>query len=119
VVRALALLDEALPGGSTLVVGSAAVYALEFQRTRALATSAVSDSVDRIRAAPRRGSVDNLILVAELAGMPDEKCRAWTESFPSYRVWESIDLDQHRFYVPVGQTVSSSWLQNRFATLTN
>ena len=119
VVRALELLDHALPGGSTLVVGSAAVYALEFERTRALATSAVSDSVDRIRAASHHGTVDNLVLVAELAGMPAEKCQAWLASFPSYRAWESVDLDQHRFYVPVGQPVSSSWLQSRFATLTN
>jgi len=118
-VRAIELLDEELPRGSILVVASAAVYALEFDRTRVLATSAVSDSVDQIRAATRRGTVDNLILVAELAGMPDEKCQAWLESFPSYRAWESIDIDHHRFYVPVGQQISSSWLQTRFATLAN
>jgi hypothetical protein len=117
-VRALAMLDRELPAAA-LVVTPAPSYALEFERTRTLATSAVSDSIEQLRAAPRRGTVGNLVLFAEQPGMTDDHQRTWLESFVDYRQWESLDLDNHRFYLPAGQPVSASWLRAHFATLPN
>ena len=119
VVHALSLLDRELPAGA-LVVTPAASYALEFDRTRALATSAVSDSVAHLRGAPRRGTVPNLVVFAEQPGVSGDKTRAWLESFLSYRQhWDAVDLDGHRFYVPSGQPVDAAWLRARFATVSN
>lgn len=114
-VHALALLDRELPAAA-LVVTPAPSAALEFERTRAFATG-VPDSVEQIRSAPRRGTVSNLVGFVEPAGISDDKLQAWLESFVDYRHWESVDLDDHRFYVPSGQPVSASWLQARFASL--
>lgn len=116
-VRALALLDRELPDGA-LVVTPAPTYALEFERTRVFATG-VAESVEQIRSAPRKGTVGNLVGFVEPAGIGEDKLQAWLESFVGYRTWESVDLDTHRFYLPLGQPVSASWLQARFATLQN
>jgi len=118
VVAALTLLDSELPD-STLVVTSSADAALEFSRTRVLPTSTVSDSVERIRGHRRAGSVSNLVVIAELPGMPDEKRQAFLDTFTAYTEWQSIDIDNHRFYVPAGQTVSASWLRDCFRQLQN
>ena len=80
----MTILDRELPD-ATLVVTTSPDTALEFSRTRVLATSAVSDSIARIRAERRFGSVPNLVLVVELSGMPEDKRRAWLESFPPMR----------------------------------
>src|SRR5688572_13715819 len=55
-VRVLEMLDRDLPGESSVVVTPAPMYALEFARARVLATSAVSDSSDRIRRDRRAGT---------------------------------------------------------------
>jgi hypothetical protein len=107
-VNALSTLDRELPGGTTLVVTCSPMYGLEFQRTRVLATNIVVDPLDR--RPPNRGTVDNLILIADLPGMSEAKRAQWLASFPSYREWEWLDVDDHRFYVPAGQTVNQAWL---------
>ena len=117
-VHTLTLLDRELPAAS-LVVTPSPDTALEFSRTRVLATSAVSDSIDRIRRDRRSGSVPNLVLIAELPGMPDAKRQAWLETFTAYAAWESVDVDDHRFYVPAGQLVNAAWLQARFSGVAN
>jgi hypothetical protein len=117
-VHTLTLLDRELPAAS-LVVTPSPDTALEFSRTRVLATSAVSDSIDRIRRDRRSGSVPNLVLIAELPGMPAAKRQAWLETFTAYAAWESVDVDDHRFYVPAGQLVNASWLQARFSGIAN
>ncbi len=106
-VHALTMLDRELPAAA-LVVAPSPTYALEFERTRVLATSALSDSVDQLRAAPRHGTVGNLVVFGERPGMSEDRHRAWLESFVAYRDWDSVDLDNHRFYVPRGQPVSAS-----------
>lgn len=115
-VSALTTLDRELPA-ATLVVTSSADVALEFSRARLLPTSAVSDSVDRIRRNRRYGTVDNLVVIAELPAMPDDKRETWLDTFTAYRTWESVDVDNHRFYVPTGQYVNSQWLRDRFGRL--
>jgi hypothetical protein len=108
-VRAMTTLDRELPGGSTLVVTPAPQWALEFQRTRVLATNTVADDLARRR--PYRGVADNLIVIADLPAMSEAKRAQWLASFPSYRDWEWFDVDDHRFYVPAGQTVNPAWLE--------
>ena len=117
-VHTLTILDRELPD-ATLVVTPSPDTALEFSRTRVLATSAVSDSINRIRSERRSGSVPNLVVIAELPGMPEDKRQAWLESFTEYAAWESIDVDDHRFYVPAGQVVSAAWLRARFDRAAN
>jgi hypothetical protein len=112
-VRALTALDAGLPDGS-LVVAPAAAYALEFRRTRALATSVVSDPIELIRATPRQGTVANLLVIAERPGMSEEKQRAWIGAFVSYDTWEAADVDNLRIYVPAQQPVNAAWLRQRF-----
>ena len=115
-VRTLTALDAELPEGS-LVVTPAAAYALEFERIRALATSAVSDPIELIRATRRRGTVANLLVIAELPGMTEARQRAWIDAFASYDTWESADIDHLRIYVPAQQQISGAWLRDRFGRL--
>lgn len=117
VVEMLALLDRELPRPSSLVVTPAPAHALEFDLTRVLATSAVSDTLTAIQSNRHHGTVDNLVVIAEIAGMAELTQQAWLQSFASYHVWESVDLDTHRFYVPAGQPVGVSWLRERIDRL--
>ena len=105
-------LDRTLPGGSSLVVIPAPEYALEFSRTRVLATSVISDSVDKMRDTRRFGAVGNLMVIAEREGMTDEAISTWLASFQSYDPtrWEYLEADGFRFYVPVAQAVNRTWL---------
>lgn len=118
VVRFLGVLDRTLPGGSTLVATPTPMHALEFSRTRVLATSVVSDSAQRIASTPRYGVADNLIVIAELAGMTEAEIQAWLSSFRGYagESWDFLDVDGQRFYVPSGQAVNRAWLANVLAT---
>lgn len=117
VVRFLGVLDRTLPGGSTLVVTPTPMHALEFSRTRVLATSVVSDSAPRIASTPRHGVADNLIVIAELAGMTEEEIQAWLASFRGYdgEPWDFLDVDGQRFYVPSRQAVNRLWLADALA----
>ncbi len=111
-VAMLTLLDRELPAASSLVVTSSPSHALEFERTRVLATSAVSDPWQAIESNRRQGVVENLVVIAEIAGMSEDKQRHWLRSFESYRDWASMDVDTHRFYVPEGQPIDVPWLQS-------
>jgi hypothetical protein len=108
-VRAMTTLDRELPAGSTLVVTPVPQFALEFERTRVLATNTVADDLARHR--PYQGVADNLILIADLPAMSEGKRAQWLASFASYREWEWLDVDDHRFYVPAGQPVNPAWLE--------
>jgi hypothetical protein len=94
------------------------MHALEFSRTRVLATSVTSDSAQRIASTPRQGVVDNLIVIAELAGMTEGEIQAWLASFRGYdgEPWDFLDVDGQRFFVPSRQTVNRSWLADALAT---
>jgi hypothetical protein len=116
-VRVLQMIDSELPGQSSVVVTPAPMYGLEFTRARVLATSAVSDSADRLRAERRAGTVDNLLVIAEVPAMGTEQQQAWLETFVSYHQWQSVDVDNHRLFVPSGQPVTQQWLQQRIARL--
>jgi hypothetical protein len=116
-VRVLEMIDRDLPGESSVVVTPAPMYALEFTRARVLATSAVSDSAERIRRDRRAGTVENLIVIAEVPAMTSEQQQAWLQSFTSYQRWQSIDLDNQRLYMPLGQHVTPDWIQERVAGL--
>lgn len=116
VVSLLTLLDREMQPNS-LVVTSNPAHALEFERTRVLATSVVSDPIDAIRSSPRLGVVENLVLIADVAGMSEAKQQEWLRSFESFREWQAIDVDTHRFYVPVGQPVDLPWLRTRVEQL--
>lgn len=116
-VAYLGVLDRELPGESTLVVTPTPMHALEFSRTRVLATSVTSDSAQRIASTPRDGAVDNLIVIAEPAGMTEPEIQAWLASFRSYagRPWEFLEVDGQRFYVPARQPVNREWLHGKLA----
>jgi hypothetical protein len=117
VVRALELLDRELPPQSSLVVAPSPVHALEFRRTRVLATSANSDVEAITGALKLHGRVDNLVVVAEVPAISGRKLELWLASLQSYDRWDAIDLDNHRFLVPADQPLGVEWLQSRFATL--
>lgn len=116
-VELLRMLDRELPGESSVVVTPAPMYALEFARARVLPTSVVSNSAERIRAERRAGTVDNLVVIAEVPAMSAERQQAWLDTFTSYGHWRSLDLDNHRLYVPSGQPVTPEWIQERVARL--
>jgi hypothetical protein len=106
--RALATLDRDLPPDA-LVVTAVPTYALEFMRTRALATNVVADDISRM---PRRmGRAGNLVMIADLRAMGETKRAEWLASFPDYDRWQWFDLDDHRFYVPAGQQVDPAWIE--------
>lgn len=115
IVALLRTLDRELPGESSVVVTPAPMYALEFTRARVLATSAVSDSVDRIRVVRRAGTVDNLVVIAEVPAMSTERQQALLDTFTGYQQWRSLDVDGHRIFVPSGQPVTPAWIQERIA----
>jgi hypothetical protein len=106
--RALTTLDNTLPPG-TLVVTPVPTYALEFIRTRALPTNVVADE---LRQMPKHyGHAANLVVIADRRGLTEEKCAQWLTWFPDYDHWEHFDLDDHRFFVPSGQSVTPLWLE--------
>jgi len=107
-VRALATLDGTLPAGS-LVVTPVPTYALEFLRTRALPTNVVADELWQMP--KRHGRATNLIVIVDRRGISEEKCAQWLTWFPDYDRWERFDLDEHRFFVPVGQAITPAWLE--------
>lgn len=107
-VRALATLDRELPPGA-LVVTPVPTYALEFLRTRALPTNVVADELWQIP--KRHGRATNLIVIVDRRGISEEKCAQWLTWFPDYDRWERFDLDEHRFFVPAGQTITPAWLE--------
>lgn len=106
--RGLAKLDAELPPGS-LVVTPVPTYALEFMRTRALATNVVADDISRMP--QRHGRATNLILIADLRAMGESKRAQWLALFTDYERWQWFDLDEHRFYVPEGQPVDPAWVE--------
>ena len=116
VVQFLGILDRDLPGNNSLAVVPIPAMALEFSRTRVLATSVTSEGVTEIRRAPRKGRVENLVVIAELAGQTPEEIEAWLASFESYPAasWEVFEADGFQFYVPAGQAVDGRWLSQRF-----
>jgi hypothetical protein len=111
-VAVLSRLDAALPAECSLVVTPTPAMALEFQRTRTLATSAVSDSSEFLAANPRSGLVGNLVIITEAPGMSESKVFEWLNSFRSYRSqdWSFVDVDSIRIYVPDCQMVDRLWL---------
>ena len=109
-VRALATLDRTLPAGA-LVVTPVPTYALEFLRTRALPTNVVADELWQMP--KRHGRATNLIVIVDRRGISEEKCAQWLTWFPDYDRWERFDLDEHRFFVPAGQTITPAWLEAR------
>jgi hypothetical protein len=108
IARALQVLDRDLPDG-TVVVTPVPTYALEFLRTRALATNIVADEIRQVRV--HHGRAANLIVIADRRAMTPGKQQAWLATFDGYDRWESLDVDDHRFYVPAGQPVNPSWLE--------
>ena len=115
VVEALKVIDRDMPVQSSLVVTPSPVHALEFRRTRALATSANSDTEELVAPVPLRGRVDNLVVIAEMPAFSDRKLERWLAALQSYEAWEFVDLDNHRFFVPAGQALGLGWLQSRVA----
>lgn len=108
--RALAVLDHDLPTAS-LVVTPVPTYALEFIRTRALATNIVADEIRQVHV--YHGRAENLVVIADRRGMTPEKQAAWLATFADYRQWTSFDVDDHRFYLPKEQAISPEWLEAR------
>ena len=110
-------LDRELPAGNNLVVLPGHEYALEFSRTRVLATSATSDSVETLASTRRFGTVDNLVVMAERQGLTDAATAAWLTSFASYPPdrWDFFEADGFRFYVPHDQPVTRAWLESAWA----
>jgi hypothetical protein len=92
-----------------VVVTPVPTYALEFLRTRALATNIVADEIRQVRV--HHGRAANLIVIADRRAMTPGKQQAWLATFDGYDRWELLDVDDHRFYVPAGQPVNPSWLE--------
>lgn len=110
VVADLRRVDRELPAGSLVALPGPAL-ALEFSRTRVLATSATSNE---ITVWPTwQGRVPNLVVVAEVAGQTPEEIRSWLGSFTSYDpiAWDGVTIDGFSFYVPEGQAVDRAWLE--------
>jgi hypothetical protein len=105
--RALAILDRDLPSAA-LVVTPVPTYALEFMRTRALATNIVADEIRQVHV--YHGRSPNLIVIADQRGMTPDKQAAWLATFADYREWTSFDMDDHRFYLPADQAIGREWL---------
>lgn len=105
--RGLAALDRDLPDGA-LVVTPVPTYALEFTRTRALATNIVADQIRQVHV--YQGRAANLVVIADRRAMTPEKQQQWLATFAGYPHWESFDVDDHRFYVPANQTITASWI---------
>lgn len=117
VIQHLRTLDRELPAGSSLVVLPIPSLAFEFSRTRVLATSATSDGIPEFTRSSWRGRVATLVVVAEQAGQTPQEVAAWLASFRDYdaSAWQSASVDGFSFYVPDGQAIDRTWLEDHLA----